>query len=81
MKPLVGVADAKTFNETNIEHEGNVIMLDFWATWCPPCQKPMKANDEMLKRHPEWAGKVRIIGVSIDQEQDKVMPHVEKHGY
>ena len=31
--------------ETSIEHkEGQVLLLDLWATWCPPCQKPMAHN-------------------------------------
>jgi thiol-disulfide isomerase/thioredoxin len=84
MLPLTDIADAKTFDETTIDAESNqgkVLMIDFWATWCPPCQKPMKHNDDMLAKHPEWEGKVRIIGLSIDKEADKVMPHVEKHGY
>jgi len=29
----------------NIEHApGTVMMIDFWATWCPPCQRPMQHN-------------------------------------
>lgn len=57
-------------------------MLDFWATWCPPCQKPMAHNQEMLeKREKDWAGKVRIIGLSIDKEADAVVKHVEAKGW
>jgi len=65
--------------KTTIKHnEGEVILIDFWATWCPPCQKPMAHNQEMLeKRAADWGGKVRIIGVSIDNTKDVVVKHVE----
>ena len=61
-----------TGNETTtIKHEpGQVILLDFWATWCPPCQKPMAHNQEMLEKHAalgDWKN-VRIIGLSRDQD-------------
>lgn len=65
--------------ETEIKHEqGQVWLLDFWATWCPPCQKPMQHNVDMLaKKKPEWEN-VRIIGLSIDRDMDTLKNHVEK---
>jgi thiol-disulfide isomerase/thioredoxin len=54
--------------KTTLEHkQGEVWLLDFWATWCPPCQTPMAHNVTMLeKKAEEWKGKVRVIGLSID---------------
>lgn len=60
-----------------------MILLDFWATWCPPCQGPMKHNQEMIVKHKEagdWS-KVRIIGLSIDQSQATLKSHVEAKGW
>ena len=56
-------------------------LFDFWATWCGPCQGPMSHNQEMLEKHPEWAGKVRIVGVSIDDEIEKPTQRVQEKGW
>jgi len=42
------------------------MLLDLWATWCPPCQAPMAHNQHMLETRKDWGDKVRIIGLSID---------------
>ena len=65
----------------DIEHDGTVMLIDFWATWCPPCQAPMAHNQKMLEDHPEWEGKVRIIGVSLDQSTDAVKARVDDKGW
>jgi len=62
----------------DIEHkEGEVILLDLWATWCPPCQGPMAHNNEMLLKEKEnWAGKVRIVALGTDQGLDALKQRV-----
>lgn len=32
-----------------VHKEGEVILLDIWATWCGPCQGPMAHNQEMME--------------------------------
>ena len=54
------------------------MLIDFWATWCPPCQEPMAHNQKMIEKSGErWGDKVRIIGVSIDKASEAVVKHVK----
>jgi len=58
------------------------MFIDFWATWCPPCQGPMAHNQKMLEENKEkWGGKVKIIGLSIDQDAQTVTNHINSKGW
>ena len=80
---IQNVVDVFQGEETNIVHkQGEVMLVDFWATWCPPCQKPMAHNQHMLEQHGEqWGDRVRIIGLSIDSTIDFVQKHVKAKGW
>jgi cytochrome c biogenesis protein CcmG, thiol:disulfide interchange protein DsbE len=41
---------------------GKVVMLNFWATWCPPCRKEIPALEAIEKAH---SGTLEVIGVSV----------------
>ena len=48
-------------------HKGEVVYVDFWATWCPPCRKSFPWMEQMHRKYKD-AG-LKIIAVSIDGDK------------
>lgn len=76
---------AETFEGKDISlenYKGKVILLDFWATWCKPCEKSMPA---LQKLHDEFAtNDFAVIGISIDEGKDgktKVKKFIDKRKF
>jgi thiol-disulfide isomerase/thioredoxin len=58
--------------------QGKVILLDFWATWCPPCRESVPT---MVGLHKKFAGKpFEILGISGDDEEGTVKTFTSKNG-
>lgn len=60
------------------ELRGKVVLLDFWASWCPPCIAAIPRQRELLARHP--GGELVIVGVSGDVERQDGLAAEERHG-
>ncbi len=62
------VTDATFAGE--IEQASGLILVDFWATWCGPCQVIAPVLEQLAA---EYAGRVRIAKVDVDSNQRTAM--------
>jgi thiol-disulfide isomerase/thioredoxin len=53
--------------------QGKVVLVNFWATWCPPCRKEMPDLDSLYQR---FKGQGLVILAISDEEADKVKPYL-----
>ena len=65
----------KDFNLAS--HKGKVILLDFWATWCPPCKVEIPWFVEFQEKYGPKG--LIVIGVSVDDPASALKPFGEKY--
>lgn len=74
--------NGNTVNIAELRNDGKPFIIDFFATWCKPCNRELDAIAEVYDEWREETG-VKIFAVSIDvaQNVNKVKPLVDSHGW
>ena len=74
--------DGKTVKTDTLSNDGKPFIIDFFATWCKPCNRELDAIHEVYEEWVEETG-VKLYAVSIDVAQNinKVKPLVDNHGW
>ncbi|MCL4247167.1 MAG: TlpA family protein disulfide reductase [Anaerolineae bacterium] len=58
------------------DYQGEPVIINFWATWCPPCEREMPAIAQFASEHPD----VNILSINIGETADVVAPWLEDRG-
>ncbi len=74
--------DGKTVDTSTLSNDGKPFVISFFATWCKPCNRELKAISEV---YPDWQEEtgMKLIAISTDQAQNinKVKPLVDENSW
>ena len=78
--PTVTLKDLDDKDVTVQQYKGEVVLVNFWATWCAPCKVEIPWMIEFQKKYSSRG--FTILGVSMDEEGKKVVaPFLEKERF
>ena len=70
------VTDLKGEELSLEKYRGQVVLLDFWATWCGPCIAEIPNVKKTYKKYKDQ--KFQIIGISLDRSMEPLKDYIEK---
>lgn len=76
-------ADLASLNREGLErlvqqNRGKVIIINFFATWCPPCRKELPELVKLRGAFPE--SELCLVGLSVDEDSNAVPPFIKTAG-
>jgi thiol-disulfide isomerase/thioredoxin len=88
LQPVESPIDAEDFDlpmlaqdgsRTLSSYEGKLVLLNFWATWCPPCKEEMPSMQTLY----EELGRddFEIVAVNLQEDPETVQSFIDEHGF
>ena len=75
----VSTANAEIYDIRQLDltrYQGKVVYLDFWASWCKPCQRSFPWMNQLLAKYP--AERFTVITINLDAETDAMQHFLQK---
>ncbi|MCP4493769.1 MAG: TlpA family protein disulfide reductase [Gammaproteobacteria bacterium] len=84
LKPYTGEATAPPLELVDLQgnmhdlsdYKGQIVLLQFWATYCPPCRKEMPSMNRMMEEMGDT--KFKILAVDMGESRDEVLAFIEQ---
>jgi len=57
--------------------KGQTVLLDFWTTWCPPCQADASSIEKLNQKYGSKS--LTIVGISVSEDRETVEKYLKKH--
>jgi cytochrome c biogenesis protein CcmG/thiol:disulfide interchange protein DsbE len=77
LTPLMAVAQAPSTTFDLAEHEGKVVVVDFWASWCVPCRRSFPWLNNMRAKYADQG--LVIIGVNVDASREDASAFLDQY--
>lgn len=72
------ILDRLEGGKVTVGSPGKITVINFWATWCPPCQEEMPELDQFAKKYQQ---KINFYAVNLQESNEKVSDFMNKHKY
>lgn len=66
--PTRTLRDAAGAETTLAAYQGEVVVLNLWATWCAPCMEEMPS---LMQLQYNFEGRIRVVPISVDSEGER----------
>lgn len=63
------------------DQKGKVVVLDFWATWCPPCRLSLPHVQELSQKKDLLEKGLAVFAVNAKEDKEDVEPFMKKNSY
>ena len=83
--PYFSMKDREDKEVSLLDYEGKTLVLNFWASWCPPCMAEMPEFETMNAEFEEAGGDVAILAVNLTdgvrETRDKANKYIDENNY